>query len=365
MDGGIAAVRARVSAIMGRLRQLGADVDGVAVDNETTLHAACFLGRTGSLAAIESDPRWPSLARSMGLPTRISDMSWGSPLYFTWTERMAGRFDAAMQSAVMEPIRRFFPKAVVSNYCTGRMLGKYSSPDINGHYDRRITNGFGTHDNSEFYAWLADGRIAKAAGGAATDPSWVAFRAEVHKIRGMNASSTRPKHAWIAARSWPGVSWGWVPLADSPMWDELVIQLGMHGVSQFFELSIEDFGISRERNLEIRAADRAALNSVMSELNERLANVSMTAVLSASQPSWQDQVIATGRRAGQQVIWRFSFAPGVDAVKIRLTDGSELLIEAEEGRRGAWFQHHESIGIVTYARTRMPVVEIVEVCKSS
>jgi hypothetical protein len=149
------------------------------------------------------------------------------------------------------------------------------------------------------------------------------------------------------------------------MWDELVIQLGMHGVSQFFELSIEDFGISRERNLEIRAADRAALNSVMSELNERLANVSMTAVLSASQPSWQDQVIATGRRAGQQVIWRFSFAPGVDAVKIRLTDGSELLIEAEEGRRGAWFQHHESIGIVTYARTRMPVVEIVEVCKSS
>ena len=67
---------------MQRLKALGAPIDGVAIDNETTLHAANFLGTPGSLAAIEQDPRWPSLAASMGLPVRVSDMSWGSPSYY-------------------------------------------------------------------------------------------------------------------------------------------------------------------------------------------------------------------------------------------------------------------------------------------
>ena len=99
MDAGIAMVRARVQTAMQRLKALGAPIDGIAIDNETTLHAANFLGTPGSLAAIERDPRWPALASSMGLPLRVSDMSWGSPVYYLWTERMAARFDAAMNAA--------------------------------------------------------------------------------------------------------------------------------------------------------------------------------------------------------------------------------------------------------------------------
>jgi hypothetical protein len=271
---------------------------------------------------------------------------------------MAGRFDAAMQRAVMEPIRASFPAAVVSNYCTGRVLAAHVSPDINGHLDRRSTSGFGTHDNSEFYAWLADGRIARAGGAVPVDASWVAFRAEVHKIRGLNASSARPKHAWIASRSWAGVSWGWVPLAGSAMWDELVLQLGMHGVKQFFELSIEDFGISREENLAIRERDRNALEAVLAELESHLPDASPV-VLAARQPSWNDQVIATGRRAGEHVVWRFSFTPGIDAVKVRLSDGSAPIVQVEEGRRGAWLVLPAGVSLEMVADGRMPAFELL------
>ena len=359
MDNGILTVRARVQAVMSRLKSLGAPVDGIAIDNETTLHAACFLGRDGSLAAIEADPRWPALAQSMGLPLTVSGMTWGSDLYFQWTERMAGRFDAAMNQAVFQTIRAIYPAAVVSNYCTGRLLPKFASPDINGHFDRRQTSGFGTHDNFEFYGWLAHWRIEKTRGSAPVDSAWLAFRVEMHKIRGMNASSQRPKHAWIAQRSWQGEWWGPVAFDSDPLWDETVLQLGMHGVRQFFELSMEDFSTTREANLERRTIDRAALNSLLAELNARVSG-SSAGVLTAAQPSWNDQVLATGRRIGDRVVWRFSFAPGLDAVRVRLSDGSEATVVAEEGRRGAWFEHSADVQLQLDPTGRMPVVERVE-----
>ena len=359
LDNGVRTVRARVQAVMSRLKSFGAPIDGIAIDNETTLHAACFLGQDGSLAAIEADPRWPALAKSMGLPLRLSGMSWGSDLYFQWTERMAGRFDAAMNQAVFQTIRAAYPSAVVSNYCTGRLLPQFASPDINGHLDRRQTSGFGTHDNFEFYGWLAHWRIEKARGTGPVDPAWLAFRVEMHKIRGMNASSQRPKHAWIAQRSWQGEWWGPVAFDSDPLWDETVLQLGMHGVRQFFELSMEDFSATRETNLERRTIDRAALNSLLAELNARVSG-SSAGVLTAAQPSWNDQVLATGRRVGDRVVWRFSFAPGVYAVRVSLSDGSEATVVAEEGRRGAWFEHSADVQLKLDPTGRMPVVELVE-----
>ena len=359
MDKGIITVRSRVQSVMSRLKSLGAPIDGIAIDNETTLHAACFLGRDGALAAIQADPRWPALAQSMGLPVQVSGMTWGSDLYFLWTERMAGRFDAAMNQAVFQAIRAAYPSAVVSNYCSGRLLRQFASPDINGHLDRRQTSGFGTHDNFEFYGWLAHWRIEKTRGSAPLDPAWLAFRVEMHKIRGMNASSQRPKHAWIAQRSWQGEWWGPVAFDSDPLWDETVLQLGMHGVRQFFELSIEDFGTTREANLERRTVDRAALNSLLAQLNDRVSG-SSSGVLTAAQPSWNDQVIATGRRVGDRVVWRFSFAPGVDAVRVRLSNGTEATVAAEEGRRGAWFDHPADVQLQLDPTGRMPVAEPIE-----
>lgn len=360
MDNGIRAVRARVQALMARLKSLGAEIDGVTIDNETTLHAACFLGKPGALAAIEQDPRWPALAASLGLPSRVTGMSWGSTTYFQWTERMAARFDAAMNQAVYETIRATYPLASVSNYSSGRVLAEFATPDINGHLDRRATNGFGTHDNDEFYGWLADGRIAKAGGPAsAGDLEWLAFRVEMHKIRGMIASSSRPKNAWIASKSWEGEQWGQVAIAGSPMWDELVLQLGMHGIHQFLELTVEDFSMTPAENLARRAADRSELESVLAELDRRASGAD-PAIMSAAQPSWGDRVIATGRRIGSKVVWRFSFAEGVDSARVAMSDGTTAVIAPEPGRMGAWFEHPATVQVLLDPVGRKPIIEVVE-----
>jgi hypothetical protein len=271
---------------------------------------------------------------------------------------MAGRFDAAMNEAIFAPIRAAYPGAVVSNFNSGRHLRAFASPDVNGHLDRRQTAGFGSHDNFEFYGWSAQRRLDIARGVQPSDEAWTVFRVEMHKIRGMNASSSRSKHAWIGQRSWEG-EWYWpVRFASTPIWDELVLQLGMHGVRQFLELSMEDFSVSREVNLERRARDRQALDALLRELNERVSG-SSGGLLTSLQPSWDDQVIATGRRVGDRVVWRFSFAPGIDAVRVELKDGSEAVITAEEGRRGAWFEHGADTGLVTDASGRRPKMELI------
>jgi hypothetical protein len=348
IDRGVQTVRTRVGAAMQRLKQLGASVDGVAVDNETTLHAAHFLSNDGSLAAIQSDPRWPALAKSMGLPAQLTGMSWGSDLYFLFTERMAGRFDAAMNQAVFQPIRAAFPNAVVSNYCSNRVTAAHASPDVNGHLDRRASAGFGTHDNHEFYGWSAPAKIARFAGVDPVNQSWLSFRAEVHRIRGMNASSHRAKSAWIAARSWPGESWGPVAFAGTALWDELVLQLGMHGVRQFLEFSPEAPGMSSHENLVQRASDRAALDALLAELNDTVAGAG-AGFLTSQQPSWNDRVIATGRIVGERVVWRFSFAEGVKGVTVTMDDGTQVYLSPDEDRRGTWFSHSTARSIRTEA----------------
>jgi hypothetical protein len=358
MDNGIIAVTRRMDAIFSQLKSLGAEIDCLAVDNETWLHAASFLGNDGSLKAIEQDPRWPTLAKRLALPSVMSDMTWGSAKYFQWTEVMSGRFDEALNQAVFAPLRKHFPNAASSQYMSSRLLAPVASPDLNGHLDRRATAGFGTHENSEFYGWIAGGRIAKS-GGSAVDPAWLAFRVEIHKIRGMNASSSRPKHAWIGARSWEGETWGRVPLANSPMWDELVLQLGMHGVRQFFELVIEDYTITQEANLAKRVTDRSWLERDLSELELRLGNSANAESLIIKQPTWSDSVIAAGQRVGNRCVWRFSFAPNVWAVRVQLSDGTTPTIAREPGRCGAWFEHPADLTLSIPSGSALPSLEIV------
>jgi hypothetical protein len=357
MDKGTVAVRARIDALFAELKRKGAEIDCVSIDNETWLHAASFLGHPGALSAIENDPRWPALAASSGLPLVVSDMTWGSEKYFLWTERMSGRFDAALNIAVFAPMRRYYPKASSSQYMSGTLKAQYATPDVNGHLDRRQTAGFGTHDNSEFYGWSAAGRMLKC-GGTSTDPSWLALRVEVHKIRGINASSVRPKHAWIACKSWEGETYAPVAFANSPMWDEVVLQLGMHGVRRFFELAIEDYSISRAANLAKRTIDRAALEANLSELDRRLGSSSSESLI-ISQPTWNDQVLATGCRIGDRCIWRFSFAPTLSAVKVQMSDGSVATVTKEAGRDGAWFEHPATVRPITALGSALPSLELV------
>lgn len=195
--------------------------------------------------------------------------------------------------------------------------------------------------------------------GSAPTQIWLTFRVEMQEIRGMNASLSRPKHAWIGPRSWTGETWGPVAISSHALWNELILQLGMHGVRQFLELNGDEAGRTLEQNLVRRTMDCLALDALMAELSERAPGAG-SGILVANQASWDDRVIATGRRLADRVVWRFSFAEGIDSVRIRLSDGSEKEIVPEPGRRGAWFEHPLAVSVQLDASGRMPAMEILE-----
>ena len=82
-------------------------------------------------------------------------------------------------------------------------------------------------------------------------------------------------------------------------------------------------------------------------------------VLAPRQPTWNDRIIATGRQVGDRVVWRFSFADGIDAVKIQLSDGSDHVVEVKPGRRGTWFEHSADVDMVMEGSGRLPSMEII------
>jgi len=366
MDAGINATKSSVTLLLTALRAAGAEPDGIVVDNETDLGAAFIVGAPGSAAAIQGDPRWPALASATGLPLTLTGMNWGTDLYFNWTDKMSGRFDAALNQAVFEPAKAIFPKASVSNYNSGPISRANAWPDINGHIDRKTTPGFGTHDTSEFYGWLAAGRVSKVKGTQSVSDAWMAFRLEVFKARGMIASSSRPRQAWIASKSWPGETWGKVAFASNPLWDEMILQLGMHGFNTFLEFSPSDPSKTVEQNTANTVLDRAALDAALGELNDVAGNAGGAPIL-ASQPAWDDRVIATGRRLnGGQVargqasptLWRFSFSENVNSVVLRFTDGTTTKIGPEDGRRGCWYVQPADKTFALDASGRLPEMAI-------
>lgn len=366
MDNGIATVRARMTAMVAGLKARGVAPDGFILDNETTLHATHFMGTDGAFAAIQADPRWATLSTQLGLPRDISSpsvMYWGSPAYYKWTDVMSARFDAAMNTAVYQPIRAAFPSAVVSNYMSSRVTSANVTPDITGKLDTYSTAGFGTHDTGEFYGMLTGMRLQAITGSmnamsAGAGEAWAAFRLEVHKVRGLMASSSRPKQAWIAARSWgdawsePGIQVG---IASSPYWDEVILQLGMHGISTFLNWNPDAWMESQDYSAYNRAEDREALDGLLAELDAR-AGAATGGTLSLKQPTWDDRVIATGRRVGSQMVWRFSFDEGIDSVQVSFTDGSTATVAPDAGRRGAWFSYPATKSMVMDARGSKPAM---------
>jgi hypothetical protein len=364
MDVGITSVKARMQALVAGLASRGVKVDGFVFDNETTLHATNFLSVPAAFSTIQADPRWPSLAAQLALSPDISSpqaMYWGSPAYYQWTEVMAGRFDDAMNTAVYGPIRSAYPQAIACNFNSAAVTAGHETPDITGKLDRYDTAGFGTHDTFEFYGGLTPMRIAAATGSSLpmAGNAWVALRLEVHQVRGLFAGNpSRPKHAWIAPRSYIGEATSAVSVgfAGTPYWDELVLQLGMSGIDTFLDWNPDGGSAQRPAGFN-RREDRVALDALLDEM-DGMVGPSAAAPLALAQPSWSDRVLASARFAAPNMLWRFSFDAGIGSVDVRFTDGTTATVVREQGRAGGWLRYPVWKKIVMDRRGALPLMTL-------
>jgi len=367
---GIEATRVKIRDYLQQFVSAGGVIDGVVMDNETTLVAGYFIaGGNPHWEAIMADPRFPELERALGFGD-LRTVFWGNPSYVRFNEVMGAWFDAALDVAVYQVVREFFPNATYSNYDSFKCLEQNAFPEISGFREVRDSHGLGTHDSRPYYGRVTaqmqntrfDGRNAIGFS------PYGSLLFETLAIRGLMNSRERPNHAWVAARSWTGdEGWAPTPLANSPHWDELVLQLGMHGVNEYLywtNVGLAYLVYDNNPNImPVNAAhntvqDQQAFNALLEELN-RVIGPTMDERVALELPDWDDRVIATGRRVGDEMIWRFSFTDGVESVKVFYTDGTHVQLKREPGRSGCWFSHPVNKSLVLDSDRSAPSIQVI------
>ncbi|MDA1008632.1 MAG: hypothetical protein O2800_06475, partial [Planctomycetota bacterium] len=340
LNNGIAETKATIQIFMTDFVAAGGLVDAIVIDNEKNLDAAYFMGNNGSnWSAVMQDPRFPALGQELGF-TNLQQIQWGNDQWMTWNRVMGAKFDAAVQEAVYEVAKAKFPNVKFSNYDSFRVLESCTFPNISGYRTVRDSNGLGTHNSAAFYGRITN-QMAHTRFDGVTEigsTGFCALRNEVQAMRGIKDSSARPMQAWVANKSWIGDAGAATPLCNSMYWDEMVLQLGMHGVDTFMYWTEVSHAFNNADQSMNPAADQAIMNRLLGELDTMVGAGSGTAIY-AAQPKFTDKTVATAMRVGSAIVWRFSFAEGVQSVKVTFTDGSTQVISREAGRAGAWFAH--------------------------
>ena len=350
-ENGIDIVRARVTSFINAFADAGGTLDALILDYETDFWWGLRVGAQGQpgIDAIENDPRFPALAAELGFDD-LNLIQDDNPQYIRWNQVMGGRFDAALQAAVYEPLRARFPNAVVSNYRSFSCDAANPTPWCTGVPDLRTTAGFGSHDARPYYGLISNELADKKPDGTTSrvgNDAFAGLRLQVQHWRATDAASTRPMHAWIAGANNPPDEYPpqvTRTLTNSPYYDEMILQLGASGCDTFLYWNPTSWLPTHNPADWNRLDDQVRLDSCLRELNEVLGQTPGAAVATRG-PKFGDQVVASGRQVGDKMVWRFTFSPGINSVIVTFTDGTTTTVTKEANRPGAWLSYPATMTI--------------------
>ncbi len=343
LTNGIKRSQARIEKFFDEFKAAGGVVDYVIFDNEDIL-AAWKVGMDG-LQAIENDSRFKSTyGKTIGF--KVSQIRWGNVYHATWDALMIGIVDAAMNTSAYAPIKKRFPNARVTNYESCVLKKANASPDSLGRPMWNQSSGFGTDDAPSYYGGAAHTMaVAKFDGvNAIGSKPEDLLRFQLNRMRSVIKSSNgaRSQMPWIAHRqfgnlaNWfPGEEYPF-PMSSTKYWDEMVIQLVMHGADTLQVFNADTWDVGADLKMFNPKEDQFALESIITDLNQRLgSNPGASRWFSVT--GWADKVFITGRMLANGTLWRISFTDDVNSIALPLRDGTIQIVTREEGTAGAWF----------------------------
>ncbi|MBU6209662.1 MAG: heparinase II/III family protein, partial [Planctomycetes bacterium] len=365
MDHGIEATAQRVNSILAGIKRAGATVDVLVLDYERGF------AWDPRFASLDNDPRWIGLARELG----FEDLRGMDPARIArWNEVMGRYFDDAIARSTDQPLQSVFPGARLANFDSfastpmAPVIGTDGAPFLRASVtDRNGTLvGLGSHDSSPFFGVLLPTTAQQRVDGVNPigQDAFAATRLELHRSRSMRKPAGRSQMPWIAPKSLdagafvaqaePGTA---APMRSTPYWDEMVLQLGLHGADDFLYWNPEG-KLAPQAPVAALAEDHQALDGLLEELNRNLGQQPGDSVY-REQPGFDDRIIATGRDDGESIVWRFTFDPGIESARVFFTDGTSVVVNREADRPGAWIAHPKSKSLVFDADNTAPVFEVV------
>ncbi len=341
MERGQRQVAQRMDNFFREFKAAGGMLDLLVLDLEKGFHWNRVRGNGPEwLRAIQTDPRFPSLAEDLGFDD-LSLIKWGNDYSRKWDSVMRRRLDATMNAAVYGVARKYYPNLKASNYGSYVVEPEHAQPRSNSVRNYYETAVFGTHNSRQFYAFIASVGERKLDGRSALgDSPYAGVLLNINQLRSIMRSSTKPIHPWVAAYSWTdtGSNLKRRPVvSNTPYYDELMYHLALHGLDTFIYWNAKAWKPEQDPMKWAKSSDDLRLNRLLEVVNTRIAGVWKGAATSAP-ISWDADVIATGLEVDDRFVWRITFKPGIDSINASI-DGRTITIEREANGVGAWFIH--------------------------
>jgi hypothetical protein len=315
---GIDTVHARMNTFMWRLYAANASVDFVVVRSTASLGASRIAAYgANAWKVIEADPRFAPVKAEIGSVNLAAEMTAGSPVRAKWDAYFTRELDQALSQTVAASVTRYFPGATVVGE------GRYSRATASPFNGARKGGAFGTNEQPQLVA------------ASATMQPFEALSALIGEARALRAETGRRLAPSVPSPSWAGLAGKPSVLRNTGFWEEVAFHLALEGSPGAI---IDRGGITN--------GDRAALAAIAAQVQARTGGASASPVGITSVVD-TDAFFASAATVGGQVLWRVSFAPGVNTAYVTFTDNSTLELPRAAGWRGAWFQHAPGVGVAS------------------
>jgi hypothetical protein len=354
---GIATIRAKFDTFFRRFRDAGGRVDWLIIDYEENYSNWSIgdMSASNRWLAIQNDPRFPLLAQRLGFSNLLAVANWsGGREYLKWNAVMAGVGNDALNQAVFEPARQYFPALRCSNYGSVIMDETNAVPDLNGHWGWSEGNPTGTHQAPSCYAWIGQlaNKVLDGMNPFGQSP-FAGVLLEVNAARAERRSSPVPMQPWVAWRRYAGDGPG-LPLAvvgNTPYYRELVLHLALLGNDGFLFWNPHPWATNQNPQDYSLPDDERYLDGILGELADKL-SPSGGPPLTLEPVPWDAKVIASAQQVDGRVVWRFTFAEGVDAWPATL-DGQPITLRPATNEVGAWLVHPAGSRLVLESPTNI------------
>lgn len=331
---GIRVAAGRFDDWLGQFAAAGGAVDMVVVSAEDDY--AIWNMSEDRLAAITDDRRFTELAPLLGFNDARQAMQQRNPRHgepARWNAVMSGVVAAARRKAVLEPLRKHFPKAAMCNFNDLRISQEHIAMGVFGQPWYTIGGPAGTHQSPALFGGAAPRQI---------DADWsrpfLQVLYAVNFVRCLSRSSDVPQLPWVPFKGL-NVGGGY---GGGDMFEEVVAHLMLSGgttnLLYFNPAPPKDIPPGAKVPKFATQADAEAMNSVLREIRREAGGKRIVAPVSIEPVRYDARfVLSAARLEDGSTLCRVTFAETEGVAQLRI-GGEVIRVERPLGRNGVWMR---------------------------
>jgi hypothetical protein len=314
----IEVVAKRVETFFTAFKEVGGRLDFLVLDQEENL--SMWGLNEAQIRAIWDDPRFAPYRETIGDPGavlrdsrppayRVGDdlariVAEGDKPYMKWNRIQQELYNASLNRAVYDPVRRLFPDARISNYDSYRLAAADVITDSNGHLITGLKTFFGNRASPQLYGFSQFAHRPRMDGTPYGSAPFDILRWQLNNARAFSRSNPGRFLPWICHKSWPGDVAYPHQNDDNDYYQELVYHLALMGADDLLLWNPAPWYADQDTTSFRKESDDLVLDACLEILNRSFAG-KRPEPLPPDGPDWNSPLLVTGARlANGRSLWR-------------------------------------------------------------